>query len=315
MLNRLTCHIIQKRLPHISKLSTVTEPQFVENDLFRTQENNPQNHTKEHLSKFYSISKEDKKKLFLHGGFPKSFEIHVKTFAENCVMVRKPAIDIINCMKNIDYTKGIVKFVLYGKQGTGKTLTLAHVLHYGYKAGFLIVHVPWVGNWMRRSKEYCNSSSKEGNIDLPLDSAAWLIHFKNQNQHLLSNPELTISKDYQWSKREVTSKGSTLLELIEHGINRAKFASDCIVNLAEEIKLLSSAGKCKTLVAVDGFNAFFYPNIRIFTEKKEPVHPNKVTLTEAFLNLTKWNWTNGIAVLTVDELAIAEADQISHSPL
>lgn len=315
MLNRLTCQIVQRRLPQISKLSTATEPLQREDDLFRTQENNPLNHTKEQLSKFYKITKEDKRKLFSHGGFPKSFEVHVKTFAENCIMIRQPAIDIINCMKNINYSEGIVKFVLYGKQGTGKTLALAHVLHYGHKAGFLIVHVPWVGNWMRRCKEYCNSSTIEGNIDLPLDSAAWLIHFKNQNHHILSNPELTISKDYQWSKRELTPKDSTLLELIDHGINRAKYASDCIVYLAEEIKLLSTAGKCKTLVAIDGFNAFFYPNIRVYTEKKEPVHPHKVTVTEAFLNLTKWNWRNGVAVLTVDELAIAEPDQTSHLPL
>lgn len=316
MLNRLTCRILQKRIPQISKLSTAAEPlQEKENDIFRTQENNPINHSKEHLSKFYKISNEDKKKLFLHGGFPKSFEIHVKTFNENCLMVREPALDIINCLKNIDYTKSIMKFVLYGKQGAGKTLTLAHIIHFGQKSGYLIVHVPWVGNWMRRCKESCNSTSKEGNIDLPLDSASWLIHFKNQNQHLLSNPELVISKDYHWSKRESTPKGSTLLELIDHGINRAKYASDCIVNLAEEIKILSTQGKCKTLVAIDGFNAFFYPNIRIWTEKKEPVHPSKVTITEAFLNLTKWNWTNGVAVLTVDELAIAEEDQTSHLPM
>lgn len=154
-----------------------------------------------------------------------------------------------------------------------------------------------------------------GYIDLPLDSAAWLIHFKNQNHHLLSNPDLITSKTYEWSKRESTPQGSTLLELIDHGINRAKYASDCIVHLAEEIKLLSSQGKCRTMVAIDGFNAFFYPNIRIKTEKKEPVHPSKVTITEAFLNLTKWNWTNGVAVLTVDELAIAEEDQTSHLPM
>lgn len=315
MLNRLTCQLVQRRLPQISKLSTTTEPVHTQDDIFRTLENNPINHSKEHLSKFYKISKETRKQLFLHGGLPKSFEIHIKTFAENCVMVREPAVDIINCLKNIDYSKGIVKFVLYGKKGSGKTLSLAHVLHYAHSEGFLIVHVPWVGNWMRRCKEYCNSPTKEGNIDLPIDSAAWLIHFKNQNQHLLSKPDLTVSKDYQWSKREVTPKGATLLELIDHGINRAKFSSDCIVNLAEEIKILSTEGKCKTLVAVDGFNAFFYPHTRVYTEKKEPVHPHKVTVTEAFLNLTKWNWRNGVAVLTLDELAIAEQDQKSHLPL
>lgn len=315
MLKRLTCHFVQRRLPQISKLSTAAELTHKVDDSFRTLEDNPLNHTKEQLSKFYRISKETKKKLFLHGGFPKSFEIHVKTFTENCLMVREPAVDLINCLKSIDYSKGTVRFVLYGKQGSGKSLTLAHILHYGHLAGYILVHVPWVGSWMRRCKEYSNSATKDGYVDLPLDAAAWLIHFRNQNQDILSNPDLRTSQDYHWSKREVTPKDAPLLALIDHGINRVKYASDSIIVLAEEIKKLSTAGKCKTLVAVDGFNAFFYPHIRVYTEKKEAVHPHKVTLTEAFLNLTKWDWKNGVAILTVDELAIPEEAQTSHLPL
>lgn len=32
-----------------------------------------------------------------------------------------------------------------------------------------------------------NSQSREGLVDLPLDAAAWLIHFKSQNQTLLKS--------------------------------------------------------------------------------------------------------------------------------
>lgn len=35
-----------------------------------------------------------------------------------------------------------------GEKGTGKSITLAHLLHYAHEEGFLIVHVPW--------GEYCN---------------------------------------------------------------------------------------------------------------------------------------------------------------
>lgn len=315
MLKRLSWQYVQRRFHQVGKFSTVAEPLQKIDDSFRTTENSPSNHGKEHLSKFYRVSKEVKKQLFLHGGFPKSFEIHVKTFAENCLMVRQPALDIINVLKAIDYSKATIRFALYGKQGSGKTLTLAHILHYAHEAGFLIVHVPWVGSWMRRPKEFCHSNSKEGYIDLPLDSAAWLVHFKNQNQHLLNNPELQTSQEYVWSPREKSPKGIPLLELIAHGINRIKYASDCIVVLAEEIKRLSMVGKCKTIVAIDGFNALFYPHIRVYTEKKEPVHPHRVTLTEAFLNLTKFDWNNGVCVVTLDELAIPEEAQTSHLPL
>jgi hypothetical protein len=30
-----------------------------------------------------------------------------------------------------------------GESGCGKSLTLAHLLHYGFASGFLLVHVPW----------------------------------------------------------------------------------------------------------------------------------------------------------------------------
>ncbi|XP_018567676.1 28S ribosomal protein S29, mitochondrial [Anoplophora glabripennis] len=281
---------------------------------FRTTENDPVKHTTDHLSQFYKVDEKDKKSLFLYGGLPKSFQLQAKTFNETCLMIRQPAIDIINCIKSIDFSKPAVRFVLYGEMGSGKSLSLAHVIHYCFRNNFLIVHVPWLGNWMRRCQEYSNSETKEGFVDLNIDAAAWLLHFKTQNTHLLSNPDIKTSEDHVWSKREVTPAGSPLSELVEHGINRVKYASTCAVILCDEIKKLSTQGVCKTLVTVDGYNAFFYPNTRVYTEKKEVVHPHKVTLTEGFLNLSKFDWNNGVVVLTVDEIAIAEKDQISHLP-
>lgn len=280
---------------------------------FRSEENDPLKHSLDHIGQFYKIP-ESEKSIFLYGGIPKTYELQAKTFNETCLMIRKPSLDIINCLKNIDYSRPSVRFVLFGKKGNGKSLTLAHVLHYAYKAGYLLVHVPWVGNWMRRCKEISPSERKEGFIDLNIDAAAWLVHFKSQNEQLLKNPELKVTQDRVWSKRETTPKDSHLSEIINHGINRIKFASDCVVALAEEVKELSKAGKCKTLVAIDGFNAFFYPHTRVFKEKKEVVPPNKITLTEAFLNLTAFDWNNSAIVVTVDEIAIAEEDHKSYLP-
>ncbi|KAK4873342.1 hypothetical protein RN001_015371 [Aquatica leii] len=313
MLKTSSLKLLSKRIFYVQPLSTQVQPQE-RLQTFRTTEDNPLNHTSEHIGQFYKLSPDAKKQLFLHGGLPKSFEVQIKTFTESCLMIRQPSIDIINCMKVINYTNPVVRFVLYSKKGNGKTLSMAHVIHYAFEAGFLVVHVPWVGNWMRRCKEKSNSEFKPGNIDLNVDAAAWLMHFKHQNSHLINNSDFKTSQDYVWSKRETTLKDTPLVELIEHGINRIKFASQCIVALAEEIKKLSQEGKCKTLVAIDGFNGFFYPNTRILTEKKEVVHPGNVTLTEAFLNLSKCDWSNAVVVVTVDELAIAEKDQICCLP-
>lgn len=306
--------IFSQKLPSCM-LSTAAEVQTTERlQIFRTLENDPRNHSNDHLGQFYRIPEDVKKQLFLHGGLPKTFETQSKTFNETCLMVREPAINILSCVKSLDYKKPCVRFVLYGQKGTGKSLTLAHILHYGFNTGHLLVHVPWVGNWMRRSKEYSNSETKEGCIDLNLDAAAWLLHFKTQNSHLLSNPDLRISEAVVWNKRESTPKDAPFLEVIEHGINRIKFATSCVIILAKEIKRLAKEDKLKALIAIDGFNAFFYPNTRVFADKKQVVTPSKITITEAFLELTKFDWNNAVAVVTVDEIAIAEKDQISYLP-
>ncbi|CAG9118083.1 unnamed protein product [Plutella xylostella] len=204
-----------------------------------------------------------------------------------------------------------------GENGTGKSLTMAHLLHYAFENGYLIIHVPWVSEWLRRlprHKEMSNSATHEGMVDVPLDAAAWLFHFKTQNQAMLKSEELKISKDYVWSKRETTPAGSPLLALVEHGISRVKYACDVIDAIVKEVKLLSDSKVCKTFVAIDGFNCFFYPETRLYTSTKRTVKPEEVTLTHSFLELTKNDWTNGVIVLTADQLAIPEDHTESFLP-
>ncbi|CAG9581012.1 unnamed protein product [Danaus chrysippus] len=284
---------------------------------FRTSELSPAQHSENQIGMFYTIDKNLCKQLFGHGGLPKSYMKQTKTFTETTLMVRLPALDIMNCIKNTDFDKPVVRYVLYGEKGSGKSLTMAHLLHYAHEQEFLIVHVPWVSEWLRRvprHKEMANSPTREGFVDLPLDAAAWLLHFKTQNQTLLKNPDLKISKEYTWSKRESTAEGAPLLELVELGIARVKYACDVIDALVYEIKLLSNNKRCKTFVAIDGFNTFFYPLTRLRTPTKRTVAPEEVSLTTSFLTLTKNDWTNGVVVVTADQLAVPEDHQESYLP-
>ncbi|XP_029711118.2 small ribosomal subunit protein mS29 [Aedes albopictus] len=296
-------------------LSTAVSPQQTKLDDFRTGESNPAAHNSSHLSRFYTVPVDVRKQVFSYGGFPKTFEKQIKTFNETCLMVREPAVEIINYMNGADYSKPANRFVLYGKDGVGKSLVLAHMLHYGYSREFLLVHVPWVANWMKRVKETANSTTHEGCLDLPLDGAAWLMHFKNQNAKLLSKLDLKVSRDYVWTKRETTPAGAPMLELIDHGINRAKFSCDAIAALLGELKQQSSEGKAKTMVVVDGFNAFFHPHTRITTENKVRVTPDKVTLTKPFLDITRPDWSNGVCILAVDRMALTEDRMESELPM
>ncbi|XP_036319082.1 28S ribosomal protein S29, mitochondrial [Rhagoletis pomonella] len=296
-----------------AKEALYNRPKLVSTD-YRTAESNTDLHSKVHEAKFYTLPPDEKKQLFGGGGLPRQFEQQVKTFTEACLMVRPAALELINYIRNTNFKRPVVRYVLYGDNGAGKTLTMAHALHYGLQNNFLLVHVPWVPNWMKRPKETASASSQDGFIDLPFDAAAWLVHFKTQNGPLLSKLELKTSKDYVWSKREATPAGSTLLELVEHGIARIKFASETVAALLSELKQHASEEHCKLMVAIDGFNAFFHPETRIFGDNKQRMTPNRITLTQPFLDITNFNWTNGVCILTVDKIGMTEGYMESYMP-
>lgn len=281
---------------------------------FRTNETSPAAQSLAHATKFYRLQAQTKRQLFAQGGLPKTYDRQLKTFGESCLMVRRPALELMHHIAAADLRRPTTRYVLYGRDGSGKSLTLGHMLHYGHEQGFVLVHVPWVPNWFKKPKEQANSATREGCIDLPIDAAAWLIHFKTQNAHLMPQLDLRCTRDYVWSKRETTPAGATLLELIEHGIARIKFASDTVAVLLEELKQHSTAGRCKTMVAIDGYNAFFYPRTLIRTDQKTPVAPAQVTLTRPFVDMTAADWCNGVCVLVVDRLALDAERQESELP-
>lgn len=112
--------------------------------------------------------------------------------------------------------------------------------------------------------------------------------------------QLKVSKDYVWSNRETTSQGASIAELVEFGISRIKYACGVVDALIKELKLASIAGKCKTMVVIDGFNAFTSSHTRIYDENKQMMLPKQVSLALPFFEITKSDWCNGAIVLTVD---------------
>lgn len=291
----------------VSQISTKLED-------FRTLESNPTNHTEAHIGRFYNIDPSLKATTFHKKTMPKEFMELTKTFAETSVMVREPAVEVIGYLNKTDYSKPVNRFVLFGELGAGKSIELIHLIHYGQANNFIIVHVPWVSDWYKRPKEKSNSETREGLLDLNIDAAAWLIQFKTQNSELLQKLDLKCSKDYVWSPRESTPAGSTLSELIEHGVNRVKFATATIAVLLDELKMQSTEGKCRTMVAIDGFNAFFYEKTALKFDNKMKATPEGITITEPFLSITKSDWTGGVCVLVVDKWVHKTEDMESDLP-
>lgn len=293
--------------------SQATEPNL-KFDNFRTLESNPTNHTEAHLTRYYTVEPSLRKTTFHKTTMPKMFFEDSKTFGEMSLMVREPAVELIGYLNKTDYKKPINRFVFYGELGAGKSIQLLHLIHYGQVNDFVIVHVPWVPDWFKKPKERSNSETKEGFLDINIDAASWLIHFKTQNADLLKKLDLKCSREYVWSQRESTAAESTLLELIEHGINRVKFATDTIAVLLDELKQQSTEGKCRTMVAIDGFNAFFHPKTVMKFDNKIKATPDNITITQPFLSMTQSDWTGGVCLLVVDKWALSADRMESDLP-
>lgn len=74
-----------------------------------------------------------------------------------------------------------------------------------------------------------------------------MIKFFNLINHLKKSflffLQLETSMTYTWTRRESTEAGSPLMALVEQGVNRARYASDCIMALTTEIKKYATDGR------------------------------------------------------------------------
>lgn len=273
---------------------------------FLVSEPNPLKHNESHIGKLYVVPENVQKELRIQELMDLNFRKQVQAFGKMAIMIRQPAIELMKYLTQTDYTKPINKYVLYGEEGTGKTLTLLHLLHYAHANRHVIISAPWPHEWLIFPKEIAPSPLEEDMYDLPIDAAKWLQTFKSQNQNLLSTLDLKTSKKYEWSSRDKIDSGSPLMELIDFGINRIRYACSVVNALVEEIKIASTENKCRTSVFIDGFNTFFSTYTSVRDSRKHVVPAKRVTLTKAFLSITNHDWCNGVAVLTVERRAVKE---------
>ncbi|CAG7833761.1 unnamed protein product [Allacma fusca] len=278
--------------------------------VFRTLETNPVQLNESHEGRFYTVQTDEYKTLFGVSdkglGLPSDFKIQCTTFRESCIMVRRPFLDIKRCIESYDLSLPVLRYVLYGAAGVGKTMTLANLVHYGHAGGFLLVHIPWVPVWTRFAKETVPSAERPGFVDHTSNSVFWLTFFRHENAKLLAEANLKTSKTYEWSKRESTPEGSSITDIIEHGIARPTHAAECICALISEIKLASSEKRIKTMVAIDGINGLFVDSgKRIKRDDKTIVPYQNITVFTGFKQLLASDWTGGVVITTVDKLAVA----------
>ncbi|XP_038073259.1 28S ribosomal protein S29, mitochondrial-like [Patiria miniata] len=268
-------------------------------DIFRTSESSPANHGMQHVGQYYTIPKQDVKKI-LPVGSPTRWEQMIVPFQEAAIMVRQPAVETIDYLKRANYDHPPVRYVLYGRRGSGKTMTLCHTLHYCHSQGWLIVHVPCAISWTVKGRfDYIDSVRHEGMYDQPAFSTEWLKYFRARNEHFLK--ELQSTDSYVWSKRETTEKGQPLLAIVDQGISRPKNASDAIGVILKELQRQSWSGAFKMLFAVKGVNGFFADKTIVRKPGGYIIPVREMTMVQHFKKMLQGKWINGAIVTSVDQ--------------
>eukprot|EP00088_Acartia_fossae_P071515 TRINITY_DN982_c0_g1_i1.p1 TRINITY_DN982_c0_g1~~TRINITY_DN982_c0_g1_i1.p1 ORF type:complete len:452 (+),score=70.89 TRINITY_DN982_c0_g1_i1:32-1357(+) len=235
--------------------------------LHRTNESLVRNHTTSLKGKFFTV---DPKIVNLFGPemyprkyvtrtrnyfAPTSWSDRNKCLGESCLMIREPALDILNCLKQTNFEAPAVRYVLHGRHGYGKSLTLSHLMCYGHQENFIIMPFLHIDAWSKKYYEIAPSTFKPGRIDHITNANIFLKHFRQANSNKLS--KCVTHRDYSWSARDKISAGSNLSEVVELGCDRLNFASDALNVLIRELKLNCKAGNCKMMVLVDGVNTLF----------------------------------------------------------
>jgi len=56
---------------------------------------------------------------------------------------------LTQCLRKANYGLPSLRYVIYGRPGCGKSTTLAYAMHYCGRAGWYIVHEPWLPHPLR----------------------------------------------------------------------------------------------------------------------------------------------------------------------
>ncbi|XP_025853050.1 small ribosomal subunit protein mS29 isoform X1 [Vulpes vulpes] len=262
-----------------------------------TSEDDPARHGEQHAALHYHIPLQDLKTVFPQG-LPPRFIMQVKTFNEACLMVRKPALELLHYLKNTNFAHPAVRYVLYGEKGTGKTLSLCHVVHFCAKQDWLILHIPDAHLWVKNCRGLLQSSYNKQRFDQPVEASMWLKNFKTANERFLS--QIKVQEKYVWNKRESTEKGSPLGAVVEQGLTRVRNATDAVGIVLKELKNQSCLGAFRLLVAVDGVNAL-WGRTSLKREDKSLIAPEELALVCSLRKMVRNDWHGGAIVLTLSQ--------------
>jgi len=117
-------------------------------------------HTGHHVGFFYTVPEAIVQSLNMAKLLRPEFSARCKAFLKTALMVRDPALEALEFIRNMRPEDPALKLVLYGKDGTGKSCTMAHIMHATKFMDWMIICPPRQYLWNRHAKEIAASAFK-----------------------------------------------------------------------------------------------------------------------------------------------------------
>uniref|UniRef100_A0A1I8FZM8 Small ribosomal subunit protein mS29 n=2 Tax=Macrostomum lignano TaxID=282301 RepID=A0A1I8FZM8_9PLAT len=274
-----------------------------------TDESAPDRHSLDrHVGLLYRPEEADWQAVTRHFCRPELVRLF-DTLGQRALMVRRPALEIGERLaEHAGDGRPCLRFVLYGRRGSGKSLQMGHVASACRRRGWLLVTVHNAHLWMRHSRELHESAHRPGMFDTAGYGCIWLRHFYAMNQEIL--PGLRVTKELSWNAKESTPAGSSWKEVIDYALARPRYSCAAVQFLIDEIKLGSLP--MPTLVCFEVANCLWWHRSGIKNDAirrtplqgEEPpwradITAKQLTLLDAFKQLLDSDWNNGAAVMSV----------------
>ena len=87
---------------------------------------------------------------------PNEMFARMNTLQENSLLVRKHYVELLQYLKQIHWPEqDLSRFVLWGKRGVGRSITLAQVFHFAHNSNHIVIHFENLKKWFTEYKDVC----------------------------------------------------------------------------------------------------------------------------------------------------------------